>query len=434
MINSNPKRRVLLVGAGRRIQNNFLPALTCLENAFQVVGIVSKTHSTAIKVADRWLVPAIARLSDVDFSRVDVVVVSVPTAQNANVLRELQAPADNLDLVIDTPIAWNLKEHADITPLLSRFRRVIVTEDYMNFPRFSLVRDAVQQGLIGALVSMTLYNIGYLYHGLALIRSFTGFGPVLNSRRTPLSSSASVVTYELADKFSAHVVGPYRRHTAGGLLVQGTKGLITEFPVDRALAGQGKRSYVLSNVLTDGVLSGVALQGDDGEISIDLPDMVRMRAMDVHDKSDLNLERGCGLISVFRSFLDIGNLNKDYGADNAFYDSFVSRRAESGELPTDPFGTFDPPPVGYPHVWVSKRKTFLKRSSLRAADLLESEKTEVPAGSRVEGDTAIMYDGHVVLRSARLMAKPIEGGPWFIHPDDWRASVETATEAKARSD
>ena len=360
MTKEGNKRRVLLIGAGRRIQNNFLPALTCLGDHFQVVGIHSRTPARLAEVADHWGIPPEADLANFDFSKTDIVAVSVPTSQNANVLRAIQEQARTLDLVIDTPLAWDAKEHAEISPLLAKFRSVTVTEDYMNFPRFCLARDIVRKGLIGELRSLTLYNIGYLYHGLALIRSFMGFGPVLKSWSRKIGRRASVVVYEFEGDFSASVVGPYRRHTSGGLLVEGTAGIITEFPIDGNSVPGGTQAYVLSKVMTDGFMSGVSVRGEKQCFTLELPDMIRMRGMKIADKSELNLERGCGLISVFRSFLDLGNLNRNYSAADAFYDCFVSRRAESGELPLDPFDTFRlrQKASGATSTWVAKSETF----------------------------------------------------------------------------
>ncbi len=114
---------------------------------------------------------------------VDIVAISVPTSQNAAVLRKLKPSASTLMILIDTPIAWNGAELAACNPLLSDFKHVAVAEDYMNFAPFSLMRRAVKAGLIGKPKALTLTNTGYLYHGLALIRSFADFKPVKSGRR-----------------------------------------------------------------------------------------------------------------------------------------------------------------------------------------------------------------------------------------------------------
>ena len=174
-----------------------------------------------LPVAQKWGVEPVANLDGFDLSGIDVVAVSVPTSQNAPVLSKLLPHADRLHIVIDTPIAWNVEERTAAEPLLARFGRVTVTEDYMNFPQFALVRDAARRGVLGEIGRLTLLNIGFLYHGLALIRSFCGFEPVLQSRHHAFGNYSRSVEYRFRNGFSATVVGPYRRHTTGGL---GTRG------------------------------------------------------------------------------------------------------------------------------------------------------------------------------------------------------------------
>ena len=342
-VTSKQRLRVLLVGAGRRAQNNYLPILRYLATEFDVRGIHSRTQERLNDVAGRWDVPAVASLGAIDPQAFDVVAVSVPTAQNPNVLRQLLAHAAQLHLVIDTPIAANPREHGEIAPLLARFRSVTVTEDYMNFPPFTLLRQFAASGRIGQVRALTLNNIGFMYHGLALIRSFVGFGPVVAASRHQIGADAWVVSYEFPGEFRASVIGPYRRHTAGGLTLDGTDGTVTEFPAD--LEGARKPTYLLRPVLEDGLMGGYEIVGNDRREAIDLPAVRAMRAMDFSDKSDLNLLRSCGLGDVFRSIAHERNLNNAYGPANAFYDGFVSRRATAGTKPLDPLNIFSGSPA-----------------------------------------------------------------------------------------
>ena len=337
---SRPPLRVLLVGAGRRVQNNYLPILRYLDDQFDVRGIHSRTQERLNDVARRWDVPAVPSLATVEPGAFDVVAISVPTSQNANVLRQLLSQAADLHLVIDTPVVANPKEHREIAPLLNRFKSVTVTEDYMNFPPFTLLRQFAAAGHIGPIRSLVLNQIGFLYHGLALIRSFVGFGPVLNATRHPIGGDAWVVSYEFRDEFRASVIGPYRRHTAGGLTLEGTHGIVTEFAADLDAA---KKPAFLLRPSIDGALSGYEIVGTDFRRSVDLPAIRALRAMAFEDKSDLNLLRSCGLGDVFRSIAHERNLNNLYGVANAFYDGFVSRRATAGIEPLDPLNIFRSP-------------------------------------------------------------------------------------------
>lgn len=398
-----------------------MPALACLRKEFAICGIHSRTEAKSAEVARRWGVPSVPSLAEFDLSDVDVVAVSVPTSQNANVLHQLQGAAANLELVIDTPIASDGSEQAAIAPLLKNYKNVVVAEDYMNFPRFALIRSVVERGKIGPLRSLTLYNIGFQYHGLALIRSFVGFEPVVESWRRPLSSRASVVGYAFDGDVSAAVVGPYRRHSSGGIFVEGDTGFISEFPIDKETAPPDKKAFVLSKLTTGGLLSGFEIRGDGEAFSVDLDDIRGMREHEFADKSDLNLERGCGLINVFRSLLDFRNFHRNYSAADAFYDGFVSRRAEKGETPLDPFHTFaGRPGAGHPRAfWIAKSATFVKKSADMAAALDSDQKLEVASGARIEAETATAAQGHIVLTRVKLNGKPLSEAPWFIHPTAW---------------
>jgi len=327
---------MLIVGAGRRVQNNFLPVLRFLNAQFKVVGIFSRSPSKLQGVADRWGVPAVHSLSRVDMQGVDIVAISVPTSQNAVVLRALLPHAARLRVVIDTPIANNRTELRAVRQLLVQFAGVTVTEDYMNFPSFALVREAVTQGFIGRPVALTLNNTGYLYHGLALIRSFVNFRPVVRSWRHAVGGLTTIVGFQFSGGFQACVVGPYRSHTAGGMTLEGSVGIITEFPIDIKKASGKHPAYLLSLLYTNGLLTGCGIEGDNRCLKIEPPELVAMQGMPFEDKSELNLLRGCGLATVLRSLTEQDELNATYGAKNALYDSFISGLAQQGRLPIDP--------------------------------------------------------------------------------------------------
>ncbi len=332
-MSESAKLRVLVVGAGRRVQGNFLPVLRALDAQFSILGVHARTAARLQPVADRWGVPAVATLAGASLEAADVVALSVPTAQNPVVLRALLPQAARLSVVIDTPIAWTRQELAATAPLLARFRRVVVTEDYMNFPEYALARQAVAAGLIGTPTALTLTNTGYLYHGLALIRSFVGFRRAVRTWRRRVGGMTTLVGYRFPGGFEACVIGPYRRHSTGGFLLEGTAGAITQFPADLGAATASRPVHLLAPRRdAAGRLDGYAI----GALDLIPAELAAMHEMPFDDKSDLNLQRGCGLASVFRSLIQDDGLNTAYGAENAFYDSFISRLAERGRLPIDP--------------------------------------------------------------------------------------------------
>jgi len=337
------KLRVLIIGAGRRVQNNFLPALHCLRDRFEIVGVHSRTTENLLRVTHQWGVKAEPQLDAIDWSGIDVVALSVPVSQNALLMKQLLPHASSLSLVIDTPIASTLAELTDCERLLPSFSRVLVTEDYMNFPLFRLLRDAVADDLIGQPVGVTLINIGYFFHGLALVRSFADFAPIMRSHAEHVGRFTANVTYHFRGGFKACVVGPYRPDSNGGILLEGRKGVISEVAGDARWGHLDHRPhYVVQRDLEADQLVGYRLEDGAGRLlrAVDLPALREMRTLPFEDKSDLNLCRGRGLMDVFLALFEPANLNNAYGFRNALYDSFVSRLAHSGRLPLDPLSLF----------------------------------------------------------------------------------------------
>jgi hypothetical protein len=341
MTDHNPARsplRVLIVGAGRRVQNNFFPSLMCLADSFEIAGLHARTDARMVPVAARWNVKAVRSLKDFDLGTVDVVAISVPTSQNAPVIEQLVREAPRLALVVDTPIASNRREHSAVRPLLRRFKQVVVAEDYMNFPHFTLLRTAVRDGLIGKPSTAMLYNIGYAYHGLALIRSMAGFRAVTGTSRTSVRSFSSIITYRLGHGYRACVIGPYRRQHNGGIILEGSRGVITEGPDDVDQGDPAHRPiFMLSKVNDNGLITGFAIDGTNQRLyQVETPEIALMAKMEFPDKSEINLMRSWGLIQVFRALIEADNINLSYGYENALYDSFISRLARRGLLPFDP--------------------------------------------------------------------------------------------------
>jgi hypothetical protein len=327
--------RVLIVGAGRRVQNNFLPVLTC-DDEFEIVGIHARRKEPLDEVCARWGVKPVYDLEGFDFRGIDVVAISIPTNANAKILGLLAKAAPHVTIVIDTPIAWNLGELRKIYPLSKKFAAFVVTEDYMNFPTFALMRDAVQDGLIGSVQAVELRNIGYLYHGLALIRSFAGFRRPVFARASG-TRAGKTAHYRFASGMTAFVEGPYRQMD-GSITVRGSQGVIS----DTQELGVIEPDYILSLERdSDGRLCGAAIHHagapDRVVLRRDFPLIKQMAQLDFADKSDLNLLRGCGLHQVFRSILHPDKINSGYGPGSAFYDGFISRLAERGIFRFDPF-------------------------------------------------------------------------------------------------
>lgn len=331
--------KTLIIGAGRRVKNNFLPALSTMRKDFNIVGIHATSRVRAQPLSDQWGIPVVDDLGDYDLRAVDVVAISVPTGANKIALQKLAPFSDRLKIVIDTPISSSRAEMKEIWPLLSDFTSAFAAEDYMNFPPFALARAALAAGLIGNIRQIELENIGYLYHGLALIRSFVGFAKVIASWRLR-EDNIETIFYKIEGGLKASVIGPYLR--AGRLVIRGTKGelIYSDSDIDDCRPSGDGKFYIRSSRDHHGAISGFTVVDGTGilpGLSLAVPTFRAMTEMEFDDKSDLNLLRGCGLAAVFSAIKRPDGLNDQYGVENALYDGVISRAATKGRMPYDPF-------------------------------------------------------------------------------------------------
>ena len=213
---------------------------------------------------------------------------------------------------------------------------------------------------------------------------------------------------------SAHIVGIQRAVS----VLEGTKAIVTEFAADATISD--KPTYLLAPIYENGLLTGYRIAGDGSDLRADLPDLRAMRLMEFPDKSDLNLTRGCGLIEVFRSVGGAHNINQGYGVSNALYDACVSRRAERGEKPLDPFNTFsDTPDAAGAVSWIANQRTFLKARPEMATSLPADEVVEAKADDIVAAEHAEDHGDHARLFGVRLNGAPLPKPCWFIYAAAW---------------
>lgn len=323
--------RIGLIGAGRRIKGNYLPALFSLKDHYRVVWAHARRPEPLREAIAPWGVVPMDTLDAEALAQVEAVALSVPIEQNANVLRQLQSAKDRLHLFIDTPMVKSLKQARELVPLLRGFRSVTVTEDFMNFPEWSFVRDVVVEGVIGEVTNVVLDGSGYYYHGLAFIRSLFDFAPVRTTRYQPLGGEHSVNTFTFADGRRGHIVYPYRRFE-GTATIFGTRRTISTWPA----ADTSRPVIELKRHHDDcSYIRSIQLVGDGFDRTLDLPDVPGILAMPDHDRTDLNLMRTLGLRAVFRSVFD-PDINARYGLMAGIYDSIVSRRANRRKFDFDP--------------------------------------------------------------------------------------------------
>lgn len=327
------RRRALVIGSGRRIRNNFLPALHQLDDRIDVVGLWSRTTEHAHEAAGPWGVPVVDRIADV-LGDVDTVIVSVSTSAVPSVLACLTAAAPRLALVVDTPVVGSARDLRELATL-ARFGRVLVAEDYMAYPQWDVMRACVSAGGIGPVTSVELRHSGYRYHGLALIRSLLGF-PLARSVRRRDTPDGPAWTYRFGRGRWGRIVEPYDQ-SRGTTTVVGRRGIITDDA--RLVAGQLPVMRLQLDDGIDGASPGFTL----GALRHELPHLRALLAADVADTSVFNALKTCGLMTVLSS---LAQPEGPYDHRQALYDHLTTAASRHAPLLVDPLAVLGANYVG----------------------------------------------------------------------------------------
>ncbi len=317
------KLRIGLIGAGRRIVGNFLPVLTHAADDFDIRFIHARRADPLKAVAERWKVEPLFDLADLPADEVDVVALSIPVAANPEVVARLMPHADRIALVIDTPITNDSATSIRLARDFAQFRATLPTEDYISFPIFRLAREAVERGLIGTVRRVVLHNLGYRYHGLALIRSLAKLAPVQLATTDFVARDTAHIEYRLRGGVRGQVFGPYAPEI-GAMIVVGDKATLTTVPQ----TAPRKDLYVVgqSPSKSGGGIAFEVVGGDGVALRRELADFDAFAALH-ENQAPLNVMRSYGLTDVFRSFAE-DNIYRRYTIGQALSDSLVSGHAE----------------------------------------------------------------------------------------------------------
>lgn len=304
-----------MIGAGRRVRGNFLPALAALGAPWSVASVTSRRPERARELAAVLGCDAADRLEDVRWDAIDAVVVSVTTTAVPEVLRSLAPHADGLRLVIDTPPVAAGGALLRVAPLLRRFRSVVVAEDFARFPAHDVLRAAVAAGAVGRPTRVLLDRTGFRYHGVALARSLVGYPPVrrFRSGRGADGRAAHLV---LAGGVGVDVIGDYEPRS-GVVVVEGTEGAIR---AAAALEPDAPPGTVGAARGPTGSLLGVDLVVGDRRWELRPPELPSLRRS-LPEADDFDLQKAVGTAAVLRQ---LRRPAPGYGAADGLYDATVS--------------------------------------------------------------------------------------------------------------
>jgi hypothetical protein len=293
------KMNVFLIGSGRRIRNSFLPSFKCLQDKYTLAGLYSPTLANRKAVCEKWDIPAFDSLTNVNFSAIDVVVISISTHHVPAVLAQISSECWGKILIVDTPVFDSLKDFKAIR-YLRKFSKVVVAEDYINYPQFGIMRDVLREVVLGDIKRITLAHTGFRYHALALVRSFVDFKKVRSLKRMHNENGIGRTTLGFVQGVSATILEPYQR-LDGWVKIEGSKASLIYDPSQKCRYDSSKPTYVLNQYFNDKgdvrfALEGVALSG------IRQPKhFAQLKDLDIDDNSDFNTYKSCGLIEVIES-------------------------------------------------------------------------------------------------------------------------------------
>ncbi|ALU45844.1 Gfo/Idh/MocA family oxidoreductase [Pseudoalteromonas rubra] len=312
------KTNVLIIGSGGRVRNNFIPAFHCLRHKHNIIGLYSPTKANREAVCNKWNIPVIESLEAVDFEAVDIVVISITTDFVPAVLKQIHRMCKGKTLIVDTPVFEYIKDFRATLYLLS-FSKVVVTEDYLNYPQFGVMREVIVNNVLGEIKNITLSHTGYRHHALAVVRSFVGLKKVWSIKR----NSKNTTTLSFSDGVSATIIEPYQR-LDGWVKIEGSKGTLLYDP-QGGYTGQIDDSYL---ILKESVSPSGIATFELNRLSIPSTRQPKhfatLKQLEIEDTSDFNTFKSCGLIDVFESIY-VDNDARPYTWQQALYDTALSK-------------------------------------------------------------------------------------------------------------
>jgi hypothetical protein len=209
---------VLVIGAGKRVETDVLPALLASGGRWRVRRVLARS-ARRIELAGRTFeVAALDTLAQADLDACALVHVAVSKDQVPAVLaRLLRLDVSRTDLLLDTPVL--LLKHLAHARRLTAFRNVRVAEDIVELPWLEVARAAA-----GAPREALFDRSAWRYHGVALVKAL--LGPLARARRHGRGRGARL-EFEAAGGGRATIVEP-RDYAAGRLRITGERGSVTD--------------------------------------------------------------------------------------------------------------------------------------------------------------------------------------------------------------
>lgn len=188
--------RVAIIGTAKRSHYLYGPMLKALSGELELVSVWGRSVNSARKLGESLHVPWYTDINRlVEGTAPDIGIVSV--AYHANGTVGLMAVEAGLHVLLETPIAHDLKEaDAIIAAADQRGLKVEVAEQFHRRPLEQIKLKLIDSGIFGRVYSSFNDFAGHGYHGISVLRSYLGFDAI------PLQVTGVVGKYRLAPHWS----------------------------------------------------------------------------------------------------------------------------------------------------------------------------------------------------------------------------------------
>jgi hypothetical protein len=224
------KKRLLIIGTGKRMQTTALPVLEKLDGYYDLQGIYSKNRKVLRFQDEGYETGEMEDLKVEAIAASDLIYMAVTKQSVPRVLLKLsEFDVSDKDLLIETPVL--LFKHFCYVDLLKKFRNVWVAEDCVALPCFDAVRAALDQKVIGDLREVEFFQSAYKYHGLAMLKNLLEGDRITRANRKKMKPHYQCRTFTFPGERMGRVIEP-RDYDKGRFTLRGSQGAISDFSED----------------------------------------------------------------------------------------------------------------------------------------------------------------------------------------------------------
>lgn len=223
-------KKVVIIGAGRRVQSHILPAVIQSSDYMTLSAIYARTEKKLLLSGEKYPVSTLDNNSIIKLKDADIIIICVSENGVATVLSHLlQGKCSGKHIFIDTPVfsGKNIKNYG----LVKKFEHIFVLEDWLALNNFDLVTSLIRSGKIGKIKKIFFFHSGYRHHAVAIARRWTGSRVIRSVKHKKYSMGFN--EFNLVDDSGAStwILEP-RDYNQGKFLIMGESGSVSDYALD----------------------------------------------------------------------------------------------------------------------------------------------------------------------------------------------------------